>query len=196
MSDTGHTGDSANTPSGTAHSGAAKPVVSMASAPWQGELPEQLAGNFGARILKLESYLGQNFVVASLDAVPGVLEFLKLEADFDFLTDFTAVDYPERPERFELVYVLYSFVRNEYLRVKAQAAEGQTAPTATGVYPAANWLEREIFDMFGIRFDGHPDLKRILLPDEWQGHPLRRDHSIIGMDNQWVKQNLDIESGQ
>jgi NADH-quinone oxidoreductase subunit C len=182
MSDTGHTGDSANTPSGTAHSGAAK--------------PEQLAGNFGARILKLESYLGQNFVVASLDAVPEILEFLKLEADFDFLTDFTAVDYPERPERFELVYVLYSFARNEYLRVKAQAAEGQTAPTATGVYPAANWLEREVFDMFGIRFDGHPDLKRILLPDEWQGHPLRRDHSIIGMDNQWVKQNLDIESGQ
>jgi NADH-quinone oxidoreductase subunit C len=195
MSDTGQPGGTANTPSG-AHSGAAKPAAAMASVPWQGELPDQLAQRFGEQISRLEAYLGQNFAVANLDAVSDVLEFLKLEADFDFLTDLTAVDYPDREERFELIYILYSFSRNEYLRVKASVADGKPAASATNVYPSANWLEREIFDMFGIRFEGHPNLKRILLPDEWQGHPLRRDHSIIGMDNQWVKQNLEIDSGQ
>jgi NADH-quinone oxidoreductase subunit C len=168
----------------------------MASVPWQGELPDRLARQFGGQLPRLESYLGQNFLVAKLGAVCGVLEFLKREADFDFLTDLTAVDYPDREERFELVYILYSFSRNEYLRVKASLGDGRPAPTATGVYPSANWLEREVFDMFGIRFEGHPGLKRILLPDEWQGHPLRRDRSIIAMDNEWVKRNLEIESGQ
>jgi NADH-quinone oxidoreductase subunit C len=75
-------------------------------------------------------------------------------------------------------------------------AEGDKVPSVTGVWPTANWLEREIYDMFGVVYEGHPDLNRILLPDEWVGHPLRKDYDILKQDEAWVKANLGIESGQ
>jgi NADH-quinone oxidoreductase subunit C len=106
------------------------------------------------------------------------------------------VDYPQRAERFDLVYVVYSFARNQRIRVKTRIAEGYQPATAVGVHLTANWLEREVYDMFGIEFAGHPDMRRILLPEGWEGHPLRKDHSIIQMDNRWVQENLGIESGQ
>jgi len=108
----------------------------------------------------------------------------------------TAVDYPQRAERFDLVYIVYSFARNQRIRVKTRLAEGYEPATAVNVHLTANWLEREVFDMFGIRFRGHPDLKRILLPDDWQGHPLRKDHPITRVDQRWVKENLGIDSAQ
>jgi NADH-quinone oxidoreductase subunit C len=77
-----------------------------------------------------------------------------------------------------------------------QAAAGEKVPSVTSVWPTANWLEREIYDMFGVDFEGHPDLKRILLPDEWTGHPLRKDYDILKQDENWVRANLGIESGQ
>jgi NADH-quinone oxidoreductase subunit C len=110
--------------------------------------------------------------------------------------DITAVHYPKREQQFEIVWVLYSFPRNERLRLKTQIQEAETAPSAVRVWPAANWLEREAFDMFGIQFEGHPDLRRILMPDEWHGHPLRKDYGIIQQDKEWVQANLGIESGQ
>jgi NADH-quinone oxidoreductase subunit C len=138
----------------------------------------------------------QNFVVAMPEAVPPVIEFLKMEADFDYMVDVTAVDYPKRTPRFDLVYILYSFPRNERIRVKTAVADGARPPSLAGVHLTANWLEREVFDMFGIEFEGHPDMRRILLPDEWQGHPLRKDYPIIKQDESWVRENLGIESGQ
>jgi NADH-quinone oxidoreductase subunit C len=134
--------------------------------------------------------------VARPEAVIPILDFLRDEAGFDYLVDVTAVDYPQREERFDLIYVLYSFARNERIRIKTRIREGYQPETATSVFVGANWLEREVYDMFGIRFAHHPDMKRILLPDDWQGHPLRKDYGIIEMDNRWVKDNLGIDSGQ
>jgi NADH-quinone oxidoreductase subunit C len=178
-----------------AHAAPKAPAV-MAVSPWEGELPALLRDQFGEQILEFSTYLGQNFLVARPDAVIPILEFLKLEADFDYLVDVTAVDYPQRPDRFDLLYILYSFARNERIRIKTRIPDGFKPQTATGVHLTANWLEREVFDMFGIEFAGHPDMRRILLPDEWDGHPLRKEKSLIDMDNKWVKENIGIDSGQ
>lgn len=115
---------------------------------------------------------------------------------FDYLADLTAVDWPKREKRFDLVANLYSFPKNERLRLKAHVGENEGVGSVVSVWPVANWLEREAFDMFGIRFEGHPNLKRILLPDEWQGYPLRKDYDILQQDEAWVRENLGIESGQ
>lgn len=168
----------------------------MQTTPWESDLTQQLASQFEDQITEFSSCLGQNYLIAGPDAVVPILEYLKLEADFGYLVDVTAVDYPQRPERFDLVYVLYSFRRNERIRIKTRIADGYKPATAVPVHLTANWLEREVFDMFGIEFAGHPDMRRILLPEEWEGHPLRKDVSILAMDNRWVKENLGIESGQ
>ena len=173
-----------------------KPPPTMAATPWESDLTKLLKDRFGDQILEFASYLGQNFLVSKPDAAVPILEFLKLEGDFDYLVDITAVDYPRRPERFDLFYILYSFGRNERIRIKTAVADGAKPATAVTVHATANWLEREVFDMFGIQFAGHPDMRRILLPDEWEGFPLRKEYGLIQQDDRWVKENLNIESGQ
>jgi NADH-quinone oxidoreductase subunit C len=168
----------------------------MAATVWDTDFPRDLKERFGGRIIETATYLGQNFIVVEPDAVISLLEYLKIEADFDYLVDITAVDWRKRTDRFELVYILYSFGRNERVRIKSSIPEGFQPRSATEVYRTANWLEREVYDMFGIQFAGHPDLRRILLPDEWQGHPLRKDYGILQQDQRWVQENLGIESGQ
>ena len=102
-------------------------------------------------------------------------------AKFDYCSDVTAVDWPTRAgERFDVVYCLYSTSLRHRLRVKTRVADGDSVTSVSGVWAAANWLEREVWDMFGIRFAGHPDLRRILMPDEWQGHPQRKDYPLEG----------------
>ncbi|HXF82921.1 MAG TPA: NADH-quinone oxidoreductase subunit C [bacterium] len=102
------------------------------------------------------------------------------EAGYLMLTDLTAVDRHPQAPRFEIVYLLTALQPPARVRLKtAVPAEEAVAPTATGIFPGANWLEREVFDMFGIRFDGHPDLRRILMPDDWEGHPLRKDFPLV-----------------
>ena len=102
-------------------------------------------------------------------------------ARFDYCSDVTAVDWPTRDgARFDVVYCLYSTRRRARVRMKTRVADGEAVPSVSGVWAAANWLEREAFDMFGIRFAGHPDLRRILMPDEWQGHPQRKDYPLEG----------------
>ncbi len=183
-------------PAAGGHAAPPKPPATMAATPWTSDLAQELKERFAGRVLETSTYLGQNFIVAKPDSVIPVLEYLKLEADFDYLVDVTAVHWPKRAERFDLVYILYSFARNERLRVKTYIPEGYKPETAVTVHLAANWLEREVFDMFGIQFAGHPDMRRILLPEEWQGYPLRKDYSIIQQDQAWVRENLEIESGQ
>ena len=110
-----------------------------------------------------------------------VLGFVKTEPGFeyDFLADITATDEEIEP-RFEIVYNLYSLPRKWRFRLKVRLAEGEEIPTACGVWAGANWAEREIFDMFGVRFTGHPDLRRILMDVRWVGHPLRKDYPLRG----------------
>ena len=167
----------------------------MATAIWEGDLPSSVLRAFENTEMQALTYVGQNFFVAPPDAALPVVEYLK-NAGFDYLVDLTVIDYPKRPARFELLYILYSYSRNERVRVKTSIADGDTPPTATSVFLGADWMEREIFDMFGIRFAGHPNMKRLLLPEEWTGHPLRKEYGITQMDNRWVKDNLGIESGQ
>ncbi|HLK66490.1 MAG TPA: NADH-quinone oxidoreductase subunit C [Bryobacteraceae bacterium] len=183
-------------PAAAAPPAAPKAPPTMAATPWESDLAKDIKERFGDRILQTSTYLGQNFVVAKPDAAIPVLEYLKLEADFDYLVDITAVDWPKRPERFDIVYIVYSFPRNERLRVKTYIPDGFKPETAVGVHLTANWLEREVFDMFGIEFNGHPDMRRILLPEEWQGYPLRKDYGILQQDQRWVQDNMGIESGQ
>jgi NADH-quinone oxidoreductase subunit C len=173
-----------------------KAPATMAATPWESDLARELKQSFGESIRETSTYLGQNFIVAKPDAAIPILEYLKLESDFDYLVDITAVDWPKRAERFDIVYILYSFSRNERVRVKILIADGFQPETAVGVHLTANWLEREVYDMFGIEFAGHPDMRRILLPDEWQGFPLRKDYGILQQDQRWVQENLGIESGQ
>jgi NADH-quinone oxidoreductase subunit C len=168
----------------------------MAATVWESDLARDLKERFGGQIGETSTYLGQNFIVAKPEAAVPILEYLKLEADFDYLVDITAVDWPKRPERFDLVYIVYSFPRNERVRIKTQIPDGYKPETAVGVHLTANWLEREVFDMFGIEFAGHPDMRRILMPEDWQGYPLRKDYSILQQDQRWVQENLGIESGQ
>ncbi|MCO5353696.1 MAG: NADH-quinone oxidoreductase subunit C [Bryobacteraceae bacterium] len=175
---------------------APKAPAVMETEPWEGELPDALKEKFGDAITGYFRYVGQSFLTAKPEAAVPILEFLKSDWGFDYLVDVTATDDPAKPERFELVYILYSFSRNERIRIKARVKEGDKPATAVPVHITADWLEREVFDMFGIEFAGHPNMTRILLPDEWQGHPLRKDYNILGMDQKWVQENLGIESGQ
>jgi NADH-quinone oxidoreductase subunit C len=175
---------------------APKPPAVMAATPWESDLTRELQDRFGEGVCQPFTYLGQNFIIAAPAMVVPLIDYLKMGPGFDYLVDLTAVDWPKRAERFDLVYILYSFSRNERLRIKTQIAEGYRPASVTGVHLTANWLERELFDMFGIEFTGHPDLRRILMPDEWQGHPLRKDYPILQQDQRWVEENLDGASGQ
>ena len=155
----------------------------------------KLKRQYGSGVEPL-TYLGQNYMIIDRSLVPDLLRVLRDQEQFDYCVDITAVHYPERERQFEVVWILYSFARNERIRVKTTIVDGESLPSATSIWATANWLEREVFDMFGIKFDGHPDMKRILLPDGWKGHPLRKDYGIIQQDQEWVQINLGIESGQ
>lgn len=175
---------------------AARKPAEMATQPWSDELTAGLRERFGDQIRGSFTYVGQKFLLAAPEAAIPILEYLKFEADFDYLVDITAVDYPKREERFDVVYIVYSFARNERLRLKVRVRDGEQLESAVSVHLTADWLEREVYDMFGIEFRNHPGLKRILMPDDWEGFPLRKDYDILHMDQQWVRENLEIESGQ
>jgi NADH-quinone oxidoreductase subunit C len=166
-----------------------------ATAAWQSEMVSRLKQQYGSGIEPL-SYLGQNYFVVDRSLIPEFLLVLRDQEDFDYCVDLTAVHWPEREKPFDVVWILYSFERNERIRVKVMIADGEALPSSTSLWPTTNWLEREVYDMFGITFAGHPDLKRILLPDGWKGHPLRKEYGIIQQDKEWVQINLGIESGQ
>jgi NADH/F420H2 dehydrogenase subunit C len=123
-------------------------------------------------------------------------------ASFDYCSDVTASDWPARDQRFDVIYCLYSTRHRHRVRIKVRAGADDPVPSVVPVWPAANWLEREIYDMFGVDFVGHPDRRRILMPDDWQGHPQRKDYPLEGpgeflMENplDWLRlRNADVEA--
>jgi NADH-quinone oxidoreductase subunit C len=163
--------------------------------PWESSMVTALKRQYGSGIEAL-TYLGQNYLVVDRSLIPELLLVLRDQHEFDYCVDITAMHYPKREKTFDLVWILYSFARNHRIRVKTMIGDGETVPSSVGIWATANWLEREVYDMFGIKFEGHPDMKRILLPDGWKGHPLRKDYGIIQQDQEWVQINLGIESGQ
>jgi len=183
-------------PAGAAHAAPPKPK-GPAPEPWTSPLVEVLKAKFGAQIVKSFSFLGQNQIQIQKDRVAEIMTFLRDNEimPFNYLVDETAVHWPKE-EEFEIVYILYSHAKNEYLRVKCRIKEFEPLESVVAVWSAANWLEREVYDMFGVQYANHPNLKRILLPEDWTGFPLRKDYNIRLQDVEWVRKHLGIESGQ
>ena len=147
---------------------------------------ERLRDHFGNRIVETHDFRGDHTAVVGHSAIVEVLRFCRDDPvlSFEVLMDLTAVDYLRYPgredgPRFEVVYHLYSLAHNHRLRLKVRVEENDpVVPTAVGLWPIANWFEREVWDMFGIRFAGHPDPRRLLTYEEFQGHPLRKDYPV------------------
>ncbi|WP_371036681.1 MULTISPECIES: NADH-quinone oxidoreductase subunit C [unclassified Rhodosalinus] len=133
-------------------------------------------------VLSWQVTRGELTVSVTPARIAGLVEFLKSDAacGFSTLVDITAVDRPERPKRFDLVYHLLSMYQNHRIRLRVPVSEDDMVPSITDVHPSAGWFEREVFDMFGILFSGHPDLRRILTDYGFRGHPLRKDFPTTG----------------
>jgi NADH-quinone oxidoreductase subunit C len=148
------------------------------SHPWV----ESLRAALPDTVLSAKEFAGQVTVTVARASIARVARHLKDAEDFKYCVDVTAVDWKDRQPRFDVVYHFYSFSKNARLRVKCGAADGEDVPSIAAVFLAANWPERETWDMFGIRFSGHPDLRRILTWEGFHGHPLRKDFPLEGID--------------
>ncbi|MGB4598781.1 MAG: NADH-quinone oxidoreductase subunit C [Trichlorobacter sp.] len=153
---------------------------------------EKLQGKFEASILEVKQDRGDWIVTVKKEAIIAVLAFLKKECAFSMLTDVTAVDYlGTLDDRFMMVYQLTSVAHKDRIRIKAPVSEADCrVESATQVFGSANWLEREVFDLFGITFDKHPDLRRILMTPDWVGYPLRKDYPLQGPGREPYKGRL------
>ena len=172
------------------------PAPAIKPEPLDNELVQRYRGRFGDGLREAWIDRKQAILVVARESLLDAARYSLVEEKFDYLVDLTAVDWPKREQRFDLILNLYSFKKNERLRLKVQVGENETVSSVVSVWPTADWLEREVYDMFGIVFEGHPNLKRLLLPEEWQGFPLRKDYDILKQDEAWVRENLGIESGQ
>ena len=146
------------------------------------ELGEHIAARRTDCVLDWHVAVDELTIDVALNNIVGLVEFLKTDPScrFSTLVDITGVDHPERPRRFDVVYHFLSMYQNHRIRLKVAVREEDIVPSITGVHPSANWFEREVFDMFGILFSGHPDLRRILTDYGFRGHPLRKDFPTTG----------------
>ena len=148
------------------------------SHPWVESIRSAVADS----VVSAREYAKQICVVVAREKVVEVARHLKDREDFKYCVDVTAVDWKKREPRFDVVYHFYSFSKNDRIRVKCGVADGQEVPSIAEVFLSANWSERETWDMYGIRFAGHPDLRRILTWEGFNGHPLRKDFPLEGVD--------------
>lgn len=151
----------------------------------------KLKSKFGDAIGEATEFIDQLSVRIGAEQIVPVCDFLKSEAGggFDYLSDLTCVHFPDHKEApFEIVYNLFSIPANQRVRLKVWTSD--VVDSVTSVWPSANWLEREVFDLFGVRFANHPDLRRLLLPPDWEGHPLRKDFPLEFVENAWTEKHL------
>ncbi|MDZ4183956.1 MAG: NADH-quinone oxidoreductase subunit C [Desulfuromonadales bacterium] len=145
---------------------------------------ENLKGKFAASILEVAEFRGETTVIVKKEEIVAICSYLKMSEGFNFLSDLCGVDYlGKKDDRFMVVYNLYSISTHERLRLKVAVAEKDaTVDSVASVWKTANWHERECWDLLGISFNNHPDLRRILMPADWVGHPLRKDYPVQGPD--------------
>lgn len=147
---------------------------------------EAVQKKFPTAIIETIEFRNERTLVLQVEELVAVCRYLKQELHYDFLETVTAVDWPERVPRFDVVYQLLSIPNQCYLRLKVRVGQRRekqpSVPTVTAIWPGANWYEREIFDLFGITFTDHPDLRRILMPQDWTTYPLRKDYPLSGFD--------------
>ena len=145
------------------------------------QIVDALKDQFGEQVLDVVEFRGDTTVFVELESIVAVCEFLRDHEQFAFnlLAALTAVDYWPQEPRFNIIYQLYSLPNKLFFGLKVPLnSDAAELPTVEGVYPNANWHEREVFDMFGVTFRGHSDLRRILMPEDWEGHPLRKDFPL------------------
>jgi NADH-quinone oxidoreductase subunit C len=153
------------------------------------KLRERLEG----AVTEATEFVGQLSLRVERERIVEVCRTLRDDAEtpFNFLSDLTCVHFPDRADApFEVVYNLFSISANERVRLKVGTDDSVGVESVTGVWPTANWLEREVFDLFGVPFVNHPDLRRILLPEDWEGHPLRKEYPLEFMENDWTARHL------
>jgi|Deesub1362B_J571_1020462.scaffolds.fasta_scaffold04436_4 NADH-quinone oxidoreductase subunit C len=165
------------------------------------EILKKIREKFGDAVLETSDALGEAAVSVRRDVIVDLLKFLREDPDlaFDFLMDLCGVDYLEMGgfERFAVVYHLYSLKHNHRVRVKAFVPENDPRiDSVTELWAAANWAEREVYDMYGIEFNNHPDMRRILCPDDFVGNPLRKDFPLQGIGYRESFEKIDRESAQ
>jgi NADH-quinone oxidoreductase subunit C len=161
-------------------------------------LVKRLREKLDGAVVEAFEFLGQLSIRIAPAQIVEACRALRDDAEtpFNYLTDLTCVHMPERFEApFEIVYHLYSIPTNERVRLKVAAGEDEAVESVTSVWPAANWMEREVFDLFGVKFKNHPDLRRLLLPPDWEGHPLRKDYPLEFVENNWTKRHLPEFTG-
>lgn len=149
------------------------------------QIVEKLKGKFGAQVLNAIEHRGETTVKVERADIVAICTFLRDECGYNFLSDLCGVDYLGRTPRFEVVYNMYNLTDKTRLRVKVDVGEQDPqVDTVSGVWSTANWHERECWDLLGISFKNHPDLRRILLPADWVGFPLRKDYPVQGPDRE------------
>jgi NADH-quinone oxidoreductase subunit C len=153
-------------------------------------LVKKLRATLDGAVIEASEFLGQLSIRIERARIVEVCNALRNDSEFNYLSDLTCAHYPDKREApFEVIYNLYSISANERVRLKV-AVNGEGVDSVTSVWPSADWPEREVYDLFGVVFRNHPDLRRILLPPDWEGHPLRKDYALEYVENRWTENHL------
>ncbi|OGQ56746.1 MAG: hypothetical protein A3J24_08080 [Deltaproteobacteria bacterium RIFCSPLOWO2_02_FULL_53_8] len=150
-------------------------------------LVKKIVSNFRGDVLKTTIFRNEVTHLVSVSALTSICDFLKTDRELgmNYLVDVVGVDYITETPRFEVVYHLYSLAKKHRIRLKVRVGDGESVPSVTHIWSGANWPEREAYDMFGIVFTGHPDLRRIYMAEDWEGFPLRKDFPLRGYKDQF-----------